>query len=73
MSPTGIEPATTVPETVALSTELRGLWHNHTINFNATQPVADPRVCVHFCKSWTKAEASTAPTNWPLGSHRERG
>ena len=39
MSPTGIEPATTVPETGALSTELRGLWHNHTINFNATQPI----------------------------------
>ena len=38
MSPTGIEPATTVPETDALSTELRGLWHNHTIKVNAAQP-----------------------------------
>ena len=44
MSPTGIEPATTVPETGALSTELRGLWHNHTIKVNATQPDADPMI-----------------------------
>ncbi len=32
-------------------------------------------VCVQFLQegSWTRAEASSAPTNWPLGSHRERG
>lgn len=44
MSPTGIEPATTVPETVALSTELRGLWNNHIIKVNAPQPDDADRV-----------------------------